>query len=606
MEQMKNNSSNYKSIFIFIAILFLPVIFWLFSKISFHKNQTQTINENAIIVAEKNDPYYSLAEKISLEENLKIATNFSDIFQTNPKYVILVSSPEKLTGNRLYKIGSEFSANDYYPALGIITGSTQELAEQLWRRKNLVRNGNNYLAGDTDIWSSIYEPTIIDISEGAKNETINLNKNSLISSLQKANYIYWSRHSGVRTWYWNEGKKDWGENDQLASKDIPKLLPVVIYSPTCKIFRPWEKDSIVLKFVDQGAAAYLGFLNSPNAKAFLEYDLFVPGINSWEEFPLGIIAQIGNKAATKAIFNSPQFFMMGDPRIYLTKDQPYQINFDTIDKKGNRVIKGESDKKGLLPIKIENGSRYSFTHIHNLGSISDSDPFYNSKAQSLNLGENKYISFLHHGGEFEFLLSPKTPVLWSIKDIVFDVFDYSWVVLWLDNYSDAVPYIDVLSIPALIVILLFKQVKQKKHLGNYKSIFLVSLFLVFTRAGYFLIRFDDYTVIANTVSFTLPKFIFASLGVFCTTAGGLILMKDAKTKLVFILGLLLAISRQLWMTAFRFIFNTILSIVPSVSGMTQAWVWNYTDFWLRYTVLIIEIIIVLIFYRLVTRSKRLA
>lgn len=152
---------------------------------------------------------------------------------------------------------------------------------------------------------------------------------------------------------WNDGSEDWSKHDELSSQEIPRLRPAVIYSPSCSAFRPWLKNSIALGFIDKGAVAFVGFTNSPHTASFSKYGLAVPGLTSWQEFPLGLVAQIQNKAATRIIYESPQLFMFGDPRIYLSKDQPYQIITDQTDKNGTRLIDGYSDTNGMLAIKAD-------------------------------------------------------------------------------------------------------------------------------------------------------------------------------------------------------------------------------------------------------------
>lgn len=594
---MQVRSIKRKPFYVGVAVMGILVLaVWLWREVDPDERGIREIGKETVVVSRKDDPYYSLAQKIAQEENLDMVEEFADALQFNPKFVILVASPDHLTADKLYRIGQSLKDQDDYPALGIISGSTLDSAEQLWTRRGLVKEGNNFVGGDAEVPQLIYEPTIFDISDGAHAE-IPLNKNSLIETLERADYFYWARHSGARTWYWNEGAENWGQDDQLFSQDIPQLKPVVIYSPTCQVFRPWEEDSIVLGFVDRGAAAYLGFLNSPHTTAFLKYGLFVPGITSWQEFPLGLVAQVGNKATTRAVFSSPQFFMLGDPRIYLSKERPYRVISDQVNENGTRVIKGESSTSNVLAVKVNDGADYDFVAVTGLASASEHDLFYNSKLQSLNLGADKYVSFLHAGGQFEIKLARKAPLGWSLIDTLTDVLDYSWVVLWLDNYSDSNPYIYALSLPVLIIILLLKLVKQKRPIKNYRMIFTISILLSLIRVGYYVIRLDDYTVSANLVSPTPCQVAIGGLGIFATTTGGLILMRDSKKKAVKALGFLLAVSRQLWLAGFRFAFITLLNNVPAVTKMTRPGVWNYCAFWLPFLALLIEVVVILAVYR---------
>lgn len=558
--------------------------------------------KETIVVSHHLDPYYRLAQKIAKEEGLDIVEELEDVLQFSPTYIILVSSPNNLTKERLSDIGHIFKSKDYYPALGIISGSTLEKAEHLWARGNSAKEGNNYVGGDTEVFQEIYTPTIFNITDG-KNKKIALNKKSLVEVLKQADYFYWARHTAPTNWFWNEAAKDWGKNDELFSKDIPPLKPLVVYSPTCSVFRPWVKNSIALGFVDKGAAAYLGFLNSPANNAFLKQGLFVPGLTSWKEFPLGLVAQIQNKSATKTFFTSPQFFMLGDPRIYLSKNKPYHIVSDTVDKNGKRTINGTSGERGVLAIKINNAAKYNFLTIKGTTSVSENDLFYNGKVQTLNLGTDKYILYLHQGGHFQIELSKESPFGWVLTDGLIDALDYSWVVLWVNVLADDNPYIYVISLPIFIGILLFKIFKQKKSLKDYRKIFLVAFLLTFLRLGYCWLRLDNYSVSVNPVNYTAIQILVGCIGVFSGVAGGLMLMRDTKKTVVIFFGLLFAVLRQFWLTGFYFVFLTLLNNATQVTGMTEAWQLNYNSFWLSFIVLVLEVFIILVSYRYVISNK---
>jgi hypothetical protein len=563
------------------------------------KNQVQ----ETVVVSQRSDPYYSLAQKIAQAEGLEIVQEFAEVLKFNPKFIMWVASPQAITKERLLDIGRIFKSLDYYPGFGIISGSTIEKAEQLWMRKGLAQKGKNYLGGDVEPTQWVYEPTIFNISDNS-NERISLDKAQLIDVLKQADYFYWSRHVGKRTWFWNAESEDWGEDDQLFAKDIPPLKPVVIYTPSCNSFRPWVKDSIALGFVDQGAAAYIGNINSPfHTNALLRRGLLVPGMSSWKEFPLGLVAQVESKVAAKAYFSVPQFFMLGDPRIYLSKDRPYHIISDTIDKDGKRVIEGESSENGILAVKIEKSAEYNFLAIPGLASVSENDPFHNNKLQTLNLGSDKYALFLHRGGHFEIELSKKAPFWWWFTDLITDILDYAWVVLWLDVRVVNAPFIYAILLPIAIVILLWKMLRQKKSIQEYQGVFLAGFLLTLLRLIYCLVRMDDYSVSANLVNYTASQIALGCVGVFACASGGLMLMKDTNKSVVKTLGLVFAALPQFLLSAFYLVFITFMNAVTPINDMTVPWLWNYNVFWLSSTGLFCEIAIILALYRMVVSAK---
>ena len=310
---------------------FNPVALTWRNSLKINTEVNREIKVEAIVISDPADPYYSLAQEIARSENIEIAPNFTQALKSHPKFMIMVAAPQNLTEERLLNIGRIFKSMDHYPALGIITGSTLPQAEQLWLRGAGAQDGQSYLGTDVDQGHLIDSPTIYDLSADPATEMA-LTKENLINTLQQADYYYWPRHVSDDKWFWNTESQDFGENDKLYAADLPELKPAVIHAPACGSFQPWLSDSIALGFVDHGAAAYLGHVHSPiSGGIFMRRGLDTPGITSWEEFPVGIMAQIQNRMSTKAAFDTPQYFMLGDPRIYLTEGQPYQINSDTID-----------------------------------------------------------------------------------------------------------------------------------------------------------------------------------------------------------------------------------------------------------------------------------
>ena len=275
--------------------------------------------------------------------------DFAEALEYNPRYIILVASPQNVTGDRLLEIGRLFQGLDYYPGLGIITGGTLDKAEQLWANRERARGGQNYLGGDYEPLQQVWAPTICNLSDGA-GEEIGLNKESLLDTLGRAGFFFWSRHVGQRTWYWNSESQE-AEEQEIVAADLPPLQAPVIYTPSCDSLRPWVENNIALGFVDHGAAAYLGNVNSGfHTSALLRRGTAIPGLSSWREFPLGLVAQFENQVEAKAYFQVPQFFMLGDPRIYLSPEQPYRITSDTSAAPG-----GQGDRGRISVSRIPGG-----------------------------------------------------------------------------------------------------------------------------------------------------------------------------------------------------------------------------------------------------------
>ncbi len=555
--------------------------------------------EETVVVSDPADSYHELAQTISQSENLVMVPDFTQALKFNPKFILFVAAPENLTEERLVNIGNTFKSRDDYPALGFITGSTMELAEQLWLRRERAQEGRNYLGTDVEEGQRISEPLIFNLGEDSGQE-IELNKENLIDTLQNADYFYWARHVAANKWHWNTESPDFGENDKLYAEDLPALKPAVIHSPACGSFQPWRDDSIALGFVDHGAAVYIGHLHSPIAGGtFMRQGLLVPGVYTWEGFPIGVMTQIQNKMTTRAVFNTPQYFMLGDPRVYLSKEMPYRIISDTLTEDGSRVILGESEKQGVLPVILEDGAGYEYLKIKGMASAAESDLFYNNNLQTLDLGMDKYILFFHQGGEFRIELSPKAPFLWSLNNLLTDAFDHTWVVIGV-VYSP----ISLFFLALFILILFFKILRPKKTLKELTPIFLAGFLLAALQILHLSAQIDDYSVSSNLVQYTIPEVLLGFVGIFSTTVGGLLMMKEARKALGWISGLVFSVLPQFLLSGFYFGAITYIDLNFRIGNPVPLSLWNYSSFWMPFIVLLFETCVILIVYRYVIVGRK--
>ncbi len=565
-----------------------------------HRPEVETI-----VVALPDDPYYSLAQKIAEEEGLKLTASLTDAIQQSPRYIIQVASPEQITSENLLQTGKLFSEQGYYPGYGIITGSTLAKAEALWQRRSLAHSGRNFTGSDVEETLLQFEPAIFDLSVDPP-EQLPLTRETLVSTLAQADFFHWSRHSGGSSWYWNSESGTFTEADEIRAADITPLGPVVVYAPSCSSFRPWLPESIALAFVDQGAAAYAGNVNSPfHTGAILKQGTAVPGPTSWSEFPLGLVVQVENKASARAYFKVPQFFMLGDPRLYLSSDQPYTLFSDEVLSNEQRLITGNADEAGMLAIKIEDGASYDYLSVKDITSVSESDLFHNTRLQTLNLGTDKYILLLQPGGPFIIRLSHRAPLLWSAADTLLDVMDYGWVVMWLDHRVINAPVIYTAALAIFLLILLLKTFKEKKPLRQYARVFLLAGLFVAVRFGYYLLRVDDYTVSANLLAPTVDQMVLGSLGIFACTAGGLVVLQDARTLRAKVSGWVFALLPELILALFYLAFIPFMNTLTAVNGMTFPWQWNFNVLVLASLSLMVEAVMTFVLYRF-SRSRNLS
>lgn len=563
-----------KSIVLFTVSLGFLVLF-LFAAHPAHAADVLPPAKETVVIAQPADPYYSLAQEIAWTESLPLVADLSAAAGLNPRYILWVAAPENITSDLLLKTGQYFAQKNTYPGLGFITGSTLENARSLWQRAAMVRAGRVIIAADAEPPQHRFEPAIYDLNPSAPQQ-LPLNRDNLLTALSQADFFHWSRHSGPSTWYWNSESGEDFPDSEIHAADLPALPPVVIYAPSCSSFRPWRADSIALAFVDSGAAAYAGFLNSPfHTNAVMKQDLSVPGPTAWADFPLGLVVQAENRVAARAYFSTPQFFMLGDPRVHLLDEPPYQILSDQVQADDWRVIRGESDQAGALPIKIADGAAYDYVSAAGVTAVSEGDLFHNTRLQTLNLGADKYLLLWQTGGPFELRLSAHTPLFWGFADTLVDALDYGWVVMWLDRRVVNAPVIHLIALIVFAALVGMMVVRRKVSLRSVGMISLWALIPVIVRAGYVWLRADDYTISANLVAFPIDQVLLGLACIFACTAGGLLLLRGASTPFRRMAGWAFALLPDLILVLFYLAFIPFMNLMTPVTGMTAAWQWNF-------------------------------
>ena len=152
-------------------------------------------------------------------------------------------------------------------------------------------------------------------------------------------------------------------------------------------------NTIALTCVDKGAKVYAGYLYSPHASTIIGKNYGLTCQYTWQDFPIGHIAQIHNHELTKWMATVPYFFLIGDPRISFQNTPPYQLIEDKIVDQNKRVLKFTDAQIGLIPVRIPLGAEYNFVSIPNNTSSSYNDSFFNSRLQMINVNNDKFILF---------------------------------------------------------------------------------------------------------------------------------------------------------------------------------------------------------------------
>ena len=547
--------------------------------------------QETVVLSSPQDAYYHLAQTIADTEGAVLSDTLTQAIAYRPKYILWVAAPQSLDEAALWQAGDIFKDMDYYPALGIISGGTLDIAKGLWQNGKLTHNGENYLGSDVEVDQGVLEAVIVDLNQ-PESTPLPLTNDTLIQTLQKSDYFYWVRHVSSTRWMWGTNAEA-GEDSDLTAAEVPALSPIVIQTPSCGSFQPWKEDSIAMGFINQGAAAYIGHVQTAvvSNSFLMRKGYIVPDMSTWQEFPLGILAQVRSRMEARVSSSTPLYFMLGDPRAYLSTEQPYTITADEVNGTTRRIT-GETDFRGYLAVKVAEGADYDFVRVSGLTAASESDFFFNNELQTLNLGGDKYLVFYQDGDTFEVVLNEKTPWYWTLSDGLVDALDYNWVTM------NTVYNVFSLIFLAGLVILLIVKARKTKSLKGYRGFFIAGLGLAVLHVGYVLLRMGRYTVSADAVGYTPVQLVLGFIGTVSTVSAGLILVRDARKPFSRFLGWTVAILPQALLTAFKLFTVGVTDLMFMAQNSVRQPMWNFNVVWLSLIVLVIDLLLVVGAYRL--------
>ncbi|MDY0020246.1 MAG: hypothetical protein RBT47_09610 [Anaerolineae bacterium] len=551
-----------------------------------------------VVLAEPEDPYAVLADEIAQAEDAPRLNALEELEAVDAAYVVYVASPAWLTESKLLALSTLSVTTGRYPAVGIISGSTLEQARALWLRGAEVHAGKGFLGSGIDEPGKLAESTLWEMSaEPVAAQP--LTKPGLLDALATADYFYWARHASPAHWYWYEGEEP-VIDEELSGTDLPVLGPVVIHTPSCRSFLPWREDSIALAFTDHGAAAYLGHLYSPCCLGYFIGSLHtLPGYNTWPGVPMGVLAQIQNRASERPFATQPYFFMLGDPRIALQASAPYTITSDTLE--GNcRVIRGTwesaAPEPGVLPLRIEGGAAYPFIRVTGVGAVADSDLFYNRAIQPLAVQGDKVVLILHANGPFEVVLRGSVPFLWRQVDTLRDAFEYTWCTV--APVADWLGVVPLLLLPGLAVV---KRLR-KKPLRPYLPALGIGVGWAGIQLAFCLLRAGKVSVSPYLLRPTAGELGWAFVETAAFVLLGLVWMMDARKLWGKVLGLGVCVAPTVVLLGFYTGFIALLNLFMSQKVPMGIWPLNYTQVRLLAIVAIVEAVVALNAYWLLCKS----
>jgi hypothetical protein len=404
------------SIPLMVLILFVPfVIHTLVSSCSASSFQSPS---EIVVLAKREDPYYPLAEEIAGVEGAPLAANLTEALAYRPIFLLWVASPNYLSDEVMIEFGRAML--DYPGAIstGIITGSTYEKARGLWERRSQIQADHFMAANAPNPSAHIEEGQIITFDqEQAKLEP--LTKDRFENALQTADYLTFTGHGG-------NGYLRLDEDTVITPEDVPSLDSLVIGTGSCQTLRPWNENSIARRFIDQGAAAYSGFLFSPNEGYLIGEFGGLPFRYTWPEFPIGHVLQAQNRGTLQGFARFPYQFVLGDPRIALQSEPPYHLVEDR-QVGEDRTLTFRDVPAGAIPFRIPGGAVDRFVIVPGLTAAAEGDPFYNSRLQMVDIREDKFILLVHQGGDLTLQFRRQAPWYWFPMDILTDSLDHTFV-----------------------------------------------------------------------------------------------------------------------------------------------------------------------------------
>lgn len=369
-----------------------------------------------VVLSKADDPYFVLAQEIASAEDAPIFQNLTEALSCQPVFLLWVISPGSLSDSVMVDFGQTMKAHHLNVSSGIITGSTLEHARSLWQQRSQVRGQQMSIVNARFPSAHIEEGKIISIR--ADQASVGpLQAEHLIAALQSSDYLTYTGHGASKYLRLDE-------ESTLTADMVPAINALVISTGSCQTVRLWDKDSIALQFIDQGAAAYSGFVYSPMEGYLIgEFDS-LPFRYTWPDFPIGHAVQIQQHGTLQGFAEFPFHVLLGDPRIALQSQAPYQLVEDRQEGK-QRILRYQAVSSGVLPVRIPNGVDYHFVEAPGITAAADADPFYNSKLQMVNIQNDKYLLVVQPGGELTLRLSPQPPWYWFFTDPVLDALDHT-------------------------------------------------------------------------------------------------------------------------------------------------------------------------------------
>ena len=472
---MKKNSQMIQVALSFaIAIMLLGVPIDIFAESpgsdpELSVKQLSPTTPNTVAFATPDDPYYTLAEAIAQTESLPLENTLEDALDHHSTFLLWVISPTRLSDRIFSEFGLKLHEKGNPVSLGLITGSTLESARALWQRQ--PSSNGRYL-------SVVPREGKIDVIEDDEFSSIPLSKENLLGAIQKASYLTYQGHGSRRMWRMDDVAT-------LTADDIPRLPPLLVNALACQTLKLWGKESIALRFIDQGAVAYAGFVHSPMGHLVGEPKGF-PFRHTWPDFPIGHVVKAQNHGLAQGFISWPYYFLLGDPRQASRSEAPYHLMNDH--EVGDvRVLEYAEAPAGVIPVYVPNGSEYTFVRIPGVATGWEDDPLYDDPLQMTDIGTGKYLLFTHRGGDFTIELHRSPPWYWPIIRPVVAALDHTTTLYHAEGSVIPNLILAGIMLAVMAVVSIRRRIQVRDALPGALA---VGLSLAAFRLGYALVRWE--------------------------------------------------------------------------------------------------------------------
>jgi hypothetical protein len=480
------------------SIVFLWLLLALISPIAQSPGRDDTL-----ILADPGDPYYALAEEMAQRETVPIVHTLDRALAQDPTFLLWVVSPGFLSDRVMIDFGLALRDRPSSVSVGIISGKTLEDARALWLRASEVKGERIYAANALNPAGNIVAEIIEFSPEGIAVQP--LNQANLLESLKAADYWTFSGHGG-------SSYLRLDEHEKLESGQIPRLPSTVVATSSCNTFRLWDENSLPLDMVRQGAAAYAGFVFSPNSGYLIGAYGDAPLRYTWPEFPIGHAIQVQNRGTLQGFARLPYYWLLGDPRIALQAEAPYRL-VESQSSNGSLTLFYADAPSGIIPVRVPGGARYRFVDIPGVSAAWDHDPFYNARLQIANIGDDKFILFEHEGGDFSLRLRSNPSWIWVVGDILADSLDTTYLFFHEHGSDIIMLVVGIILLPVVWLLL-----RKKASSRTLVPALLTGLGFAVIHGVYAWARLERLTVTSKVVGFhplsLVSTFLLASCGAF--------------------------------------------------------------------------------------------